>query len=405
MRILVVDDEPIIRNLLTATLEPFGFELSEAVDGLEALSLVEKLRPGIVLLDVTMPGMDGFEVLKRLRLTEESPRPFVLMLTGLGELSDLEKGLSAGADDYLTKPFQLRELIARIQAAVRVQTLQMELLRKYEQLEEANRALAASLRVQERLNHKMMIEMEVAARLQNGFMSPGNLRFGSVRACARYQPSKKIGGDFYDLRLLGDGKAGIFLADAVGHGVSAALMAAMMKTALEDALAIETQPSRVLGALNRSFHFCSEHGKYLTAFFGLLDCNSGDLVYSLAGHVPPMLYCGSAGSIELLDSPGHCLGIFGEGGYEDRQTQLCPGDRLFAYTDGISEASPDDRQLYGWRFREFLKQGASLNNEDFLDRLDSGLIEFLGGSQPADDYTLLAIQRIGNQASPAPGPQ
>jgi phosphoserine phosphatase RsbU/P len=405
MRILVVDDEPIIRNLLTATLEPLGFELSEAANGLEAIAQMEKIHPEIILLDVTMPGVNGFEVLERLRLTEGSPRAFVLMLTGLGEIKDLEKGLAAGADDYLVKPFQLRELIARIQAAVRVQTLQVELLRKNEELEKVNRALASSLRVQEMLNHKMMIEMEVAARLQNGFMSPCDFKFGSVRASARYQPSTKIGGDFYDLRLLGNAKAGIFLADAVGHGVSAALMAAMMKTALEDALAIETQPSRVLGALNRSFHFCSAQGKYLTAFFGLLDCNSGDLVYSLAGHVPPMLYCRATGRIELLDSPGHCLGIFGEGGYEDRQAQLCPGDRLFAYTDGISEASPDDGQLYGWRFSDFLTQSGALNNEDFLNRLNSGLIEFLGGSQPADDYTLLSIQRISNQAGIAPALQ
>jgi sigma-B regulation protein RsbU (phosphoserine phosphatase) len=111
-----------------------------------------------------------------------------------------------------------------------------------------------------------------------------------------------------------------------------------------------------------------------------------------------MLYCSSAGLVEMLDSPGHCLGIFGDGGYEDRHTQLCPGDRLFAYTDGISEASPDDRQLYGWRFRDFLVSSAALNNEDFLNRLDSGLTEFLGGQQPADDYTLLSIQRVGDRA-------
>jgi phosphoserine phosphatase RsbU/P len=172
----------------------------------------------------------------------------------------------------------------------------------------------------------------------------------------------------------------------------------MMKTALEDALETQARPSRVLGALNRSFQFCSQHGKYLTAFFGQLDCRTGELEYSIAGHVPPLLYCRSAGQVEALDSPGFCLGIFPDGKYEDRLARLCPGDRLFAFTDGISEASPDDQQLFGWQFRDFLIQNATLINRDFLNRLDSVLMEFLGGDPPADDYTLLSIQRLEESA-------
>ena len=234
--------------------------------------------------------------------------------------------------------------------------------------------------------------MEMAARLQNGILSPGNFDTGRVRACARYQPSTNLGGDFYDLRLLRDGQASIFLADAVGHGVSAALLAAMAKMALDEALSDHSTPSTILGALNHAFQFCSEHGKYLTAFSGLLDCSSGELVYSLAGHVPPLLYCAKDQGVQLLDSPGYCLGIFEEGRYEDRRALLSPGDRLFAFTDGIYDASPDEKQLYGSRFPGLLVESASLTNEDFLDRLDKGLDDFLGGERPADDYTLLSIQ-------------
>ncbi len=394
MRILVVDDEPYIRQLLSQALAPLGYELVEAADGHEALLAVEATHPQIMVLDVGMPLVDGYEVLKRLRQAENDSRTYVLMLTGRTELEDLEKGLESGADDYLSKPFQLRELVARIHAAVRVQTLQEELRAKNQQLAEANHALAHSLKVQERLNRKMILEMEMAARLQNGILSPGSLDMGKMRACARYQPSANIGGDFYDLRVLGEGCASIFLADAVGHGVSAALLAAMAKTALENALTGQVQPSRVLGALNRSFQFCSRHGKYLTAFFGLLDCNSGELTYSLAGHVPPLLYCAARKDVETLDSPGLCLGIFEEGGYEDRQTYLASGDRLFAYTDGIYEASPDEHHLFGSRFPDLLVQNAELTNEDFLDRLAAGLAAFLDGQRPIDDYTLVSVQRL-----------
>ena len=396
MRILVVDDEETIREILRDGLEPLGHEVYAAADGLEALRLIEETHPGIVILDVNMPRMDGYGVLSRIRSMEGIQRIFVLMLTAKSQLSELERGLSLGADDYLSKPFHLRELIARTQAAVRIRTLQDELHLRNRQLAEANQALAESLKKEERLNRKMMLEMEVAARLQKGMLSPARLDLGRVQACARYRPSTQIGGDFYDLRPLGGNKVSIFLADAVGHGVSAALLAAMLKTGLEDALAGEPLPSNILSSLNRSFQFCSDHGKYLTAFCGMLNCENGNLVYSLAGHVPPLAYRRSDQRIEKLDTPGFCLGVFEEGRYENREMRLFPGDRLFAYTDGISEASADDCHLFGALFPDLLRRHADLPNEGFLDFLDDNLSGFLGSAPPADDYTLLSVQLLSD---------
>jgi phosphoserine phosphatase RsbU/P len=398
MRILVVDDEEMIREMLTDALEHLGHEIYAAADGLEALRLVEQVHPGIVILDVNMPQLDGYGVLDRLRSMEGVPHIFVLMLTAKSELAELERGLSLGADDYLAKPFHLRELIARTQAAVRIRVLQDELHLRNRQLAEANQALAESLKKEERLNRKMMLEMEVAARLQKGMLSPARLDLGRVQACARYKPSTQIGGDFYDLRAFGPKKASIFLADAVGHGVSAALLAAMLKTGLEDALSGQPLPSKILSSLNRSFQFCSDHGKYLTAFSGMLDCETGYLVYSLAGHVPPLVYRCANQKIEKLDSPGFCLGVFEEGRYENREMQLFPGDRLFAYTDGISEASVDDCHLFGALFPDLLRRHADLPNEGFLDFLDDNLSGFLGNAPPSDDYTLLSIQFLPDAA-------
>ncbi len=392
MRILIVDDEEVLRGLLKEALEPLGHEIYLAADGFEALRLVDEVRPGIMILDVTMPGLDGYGVLERLRSREEMPHPFVMMLTAKSQLAELEMGLKCGADDYLAKPFQLRELIARTQAAVRVRSLQDELQLRNQQLAEANRALAESLSSQERQNRRMTLEMDMAARLQKGMLSPARLDLGRIQACARYKPSAQIGGDFYDLRQMAERKASVFIADAVGHGVSAALLAAMLKTALEDALALQIMPSKVLSSLNRSFRFCADHGKYLTAFCGVLNCVTGVLVYSLAGHVPPLLYRQSEHSVEKLDTPGFCLGSFEDGRYEDRKLQMFPGDRLFAYTDGISEASPDENRLFGPLLKDLLLRCAGVGNEEFLDRLDESLAGFLGPSHQADDYTLLTVQ-------------
>src|SRR5205807_993029 len=133
--------------------------------------------------------------------------------------------------------------------------------------------------------------------------------------------------------------ATILLADAAGHGVSAALLAAMMKLALDQALASTPHPSDVLSQLNRQFQFCAEEGEYVSACFATLDCITGRLRYSLAGHVHPLVYHLSTNSVEELNTPGFCLGIFEEGRHEERETFLREGDRLLMFTDGLSEAA------------------------------------------------------------------
>ncbi len=115
-KILVVDDEPAILQVVTAYLEKEGFEVYTATSGPEALQAVHTYRPDIVVLDIMLPGMDGLEVLTRLRRDSDV---YVIMLTAKTEEMDRVLGLSLGADDYVTKPFSPRELVARVKAALR----------------------------------------------------------------------------------------------------------------------------------------------------------------------------------------------------------------------------------------------------------------------------------------------
>lgn len=400
MRVLIVDDESSVRGVIAHKLEPLGYEVHQGKDGIEALELAERLKPEIILLDVNMPRLDGYQVLERLRSTEQGARTYVLMLTAMSQLEDVEKGLVSGADDYLTKPFDLRELLARVKAAARIQSLQQELLLKNSQLAHTNQALEFSLKKQESLNRKMLHELEVAARLQTSLLSPARIEMGRCLVSARYTPSSKIGGDFYDVRPLGTASASIFLADAAGHGVSAALLAAMLKIALEETLLTQTRPSAVLSELNRKFQFCADRGEYISAFYGVLESETGNLVYCVAGQVPPLLYRSSSDQIEVLNSPGFCLGIFDDGWYEDREIRLLSGDRLFLFTDGLSEATPDDEEQFGSRLPDLLRAGSSLSNEEFLDYLTAGLTAYLGAEQRADDCTLLSVHLLDG-AGPA----
>jgi sigma-B regulation protein RsbU (phosphoserine phosphatase) len=211
-------------------------------------------------------------------------------------------------------------------------------------------------------------------------------------------PSSRIGGDFYNVRLVRPGLATILLADAAGHGVSAALLAAMMKLALDQTLLAEVRPSAVLSELNRQFQFCAEQGEYISAFFATLDCASGSLLYSLAGQVHPLLYRFARNEVQELNTPGFCLGVFEEGGYEDRQAQIAEGDRLLMFTDGLTEATSDGQENFGQRLPEFLQAHKHLSNEEFLMKLDAAVKKFVDSPSLSDDCTILALHHPSGSA-------
>ena len=124
--IMAVDDEQTIRTLLERTLESEGYEVISAADGISALAMMEKREPDLVILDINMPGLDGFQVLERIRQHSNVP---VIMLTGIGEVTALGSALSLGADDYVRKPFNIRELLARIRAKLRRSQAEQSILK------------------------------------------------------------------------------------------------------------------------------------------------------------------------------------------------------------------------------------------------------------------------------------
>jgi serine phosphatase RsbU (regulator of sigma subunit) len=396
MQVLIIDDEPGIRTALSRRLGYLGYQVRTAENGLEGLAMASEMPPAIVILDIGMPGMDGFEVLGRLRSLEEGRRIHVLMLTGHSLVDEVERGLVSGADDYLTKPFELRELVARVNAAARLQELQQELRLANADLAHAKADLELILRQRDRLIQKMSLELDMAAKLQQGLQPPMSIRSGNLLINALYQPSSRIGGDLFDVRSQNqDGaRTTLLLADAAGHGVSAALLAAMLRMALGEILCNPITPANALEVLNRRFQFCSEIGSFLSVFCAQIEPDSGQLVYCNAGLVPPLLYHKASGEVTALTSAGFCLGIFEDGEYEDCETRLAEGDRLLLFTDGISEASRSGQDDFGCRLPELLAQGADLANDALLDRLSEQLRSYLAPHEPIDDYTLLSIQRV-----------
>ena len=395
MQILIIDDESGIRTALARRLSSIGYQVRTAANGLEGLKMVSELPPAILILDIGMPGMDGFEVLRRLRSSEEGRRIHVLMLTGHSLVDEVERGLVSGADDYLTKPFDFRELVARVKAAARLQELQQELRQANANQERATLELEQLLHQRNMLIQKMSLDLDMAARLQQGLLPPKSIRSGNFLINALYQPSSRIGGDFFDVRKHDAAGTSLLLADAAGHGVSAALLAAMLQMAMGEVLADPIAPAKALIELNRRFQFCSEIGSFLSAFCAQIDPESGRLIYCNAGLVPPLLYRKADRQVVTLNTPGFCLGIFADGEYEDCEISLEDGDRLLIFTDGISEASRGGQDDFGCRLPDLLARGADLANDALLDQLSEQLRSYLAPQEPVDDYTLLSIQRAG----------
>ncbi len=316
-RILVVDDEDEIRTLIRRSLELEQYEVSEAPDGPEALSSLGRELPDLILLDVNIPNMDGFAVCQRIRdLGLTLP---VIMLTGQTQVDCRVRGLDCGADDYVGKPFDVPELVARVRAHLRrVETARataQDIIRQ--KWEEINEGLMLAQTIQQpfRMNHK----------------------FEGVHTAVQYLPVGRIGGDFYNIMGLDGGRTAFLIGDAVGKGLGASLLMASTFSLLVRLLENEQRPAEVFRRANQVLKAdFSEISIYVAAFLGVWDPQRAILTYCNAGHQTPLVFPQGGGHLQLATN-GYFLGAFDDGAYEQREMALRRGDRILFYTDGLSD--------------------------------------------------------------------
>ncbi|MBM3464771.1 MAG: fused response regulator/phosphatase [Armatimonadetes bacterium] len=377
--ILVVDDEEDIRNLIRRSLELERYEVWEAPDGRQALNCVESRQPDLVLLDVNIPFLDGFTVCQRIRdLGLKIP---VIMLTGNTHVDFRVRGLDCGADDYVGKPFDVPELMARVRAHLR-------------RTEEA-RSTAQDLirRKWEEINEGLML----AQSIQQPFRL--NQRHEGVHTAVQYLPVGRIGGDFYNILGLPDGRTVFLIGDAVGKGLGASLLMASTFSLLVKLLRENPSPAAVFEAANRCIKAdFVDISIYVAAFLAIWDPATERLTYCNAGHQSPMLFRRGGGlrpgPHASLTSNGFFLGAFDEGGYEEREIHLAAGDRILFFTDGLADLrdgsgnAVDIRRIY----RRMLKHWHLPVGQVVEALLDSfgGLAE--GGVTMRDDLTAMLIE-------------
>lgn len=370
MRILVVDDEPVNLEVLTSQLRLERYTVDQAADGAAALALLDSdARFDLVLLDVMMPRLSGYEVCRLLREKRDAYDLPVLMLTAKNRVDDVVAGFESGANDYLTKPFDKRELLSRVKT-----------------LTTLRRAVAEHNQYQ-----LLKQELDVARRIQQSILPKHLPVLPGLAVAARYLPMAEVGGDFYDFSPAGTDKLGVLVADVSGHGVPAALVAAMVKLAYGQQGGFVGMPDRVLVGLNADLAGKLDKS-YLTAGCLFVDPGARRLLYASAGHPPLLVVKRRAGRIVPHKPAGRILGWFDDPAPALAEAGLESGDRIVLYTDGITEAfSPLDEEWGDDRFAAFLLETADRNVADCADALVTALRAWTGKADAFDDDVTLVI--------------
>jgi sigma-B regulation protein RsbU (phosphoserine phosphatase) len=386
--ILVVDDERVSRRTLARLLQGFGFVCREVGSGAEALRLIESSLPALLLLDYAMPGLNGAEICEIVRAHADGAiaQLPIIMLTGMSGEEQEVLCLQAGASDFVTKPVHGAVLKARIGTQLRLRALR-------QQLEAQNRELAAWRTELER-------DLE-AARLTQQTIIPQRLpTLEGWDMAAHYQPVIQVGGDIYDWFGLPDGRHFFWIADATGHGASAALLTALAKLLFRHAAAQSTSPAEILRAVNEEFHANFRGRLLLTAMGVALDPRNGKLEVAGAGH-PPLLITRAIGGLTAVLSQCPPLGLQRHLAAREDSLSLAPGEGFFLFTDGFYDMiSPGGERMDFDGFEQLVRETrrSDTSAAGFLAALVQRLGMFSGRDSFADDLAAMAVFRPAGMA-------
>jgi serine phosphatase RsbU (regulator of sigma subunit) len=348
-RILIVDDTPANIQTLSAILKEKGYQLSVATNGKQALQVLEKVKPDLILLDVMMPEMDGFETCRQIKKSEALRNIPIIFLTAKTETSDIVEGFEIGAVDYVGKPFNAHELLARINTHLSIDYLRRSLAEKNEELERA---------------HKR--EREMAYRVQAQLIPTSMPEIPQWEFAANWQPAREVSGDFYDF-IQNKESLGIVIADVSGKGLPAALFMASTRSIVRAKATASLPPAECLTQANSLICADAARGMYVTVFYAELDPENRVFTYVNCGHNSQYWYRANQNDICELPSTGSVVGMYPTMQWQQERIELSRGDLIILYTDGISEAFNEEEQEFGdERLKGILMKNAQGSPSDIL---------------------------------------
>ncbi|MDJ0508217.1 MAG: SpoIIE family protein phosphatase [Crocosphaera sp.] len=352
-QILLIDDDQTIRLLLERTLKRQGYDVICAGEGEEGLSKAKELHPAIIICDWVMPGMTGLEVCRQVKSIPELATTFFILLTSLGSVDDRVKGLDAGADDFLCKPIEMNEFIARIRSGLRLHQLSQDLTEQ-----------------------KLLLETELAEAAEYvSSILPEPLQHPCLSINSRFIPSSQLGGDGFDYFWLDDHHLALYLLDVSGHGLRAALPALAVINLLRSqnlSFVDYYHPDEVLTGLNQTFQMTDTNDKYFTIWYGVYNCQNRQLIYASAGHPPGILLSSNSEEeqiIRQLKTPGLPVGMFPDASYVNEHLFINELSKLYIFSDGIYEIEQEDGKLLGLKKFLSLVKDYNKKHSDNLDDL------------------------------------
>ena len=374
--VLVVDDVADMRAFIGHVLGR-KYRVVTAKDGADGLRKAKKLRPDVIVSEVMLPRMSGYDLCRAVKSDPALARTPIVLLSAKSDSATKLEGLSQGADDYLFKPFNASELLARVSNLVRVHRQERELLTALRALEDRDGVITQDL---------------LQAREFQQSILPSPPQIPGIDVEVVYQPAELVGGDLYDIQVMPGGVLRLFVADATGHGVKASLTTMFIKSEYELSKRTSASPGAVLRSLNDRMARAYGHlGMRFTAVCADIHVGKGILRYASAAHPPPCVV--RAGEVLELEAGGTFVGVVPDVPFQELETPLEAGDVLYLYTDGVVEQPGNLGESFGEaRLYEALVAAES-QGELAGNLLSMRLDEFTGdGAAPYDDITVLGVR-------------
>jgi len=383
--ILIVDDTAANLQVLTGMLDDRGYLTRPVTSGKMALQAAQNDPPDLVLLDIIMPGMNGYEVCERLKADAKLKDIPVIFISALDETMDKVKAFSGGGVDYVTKPFQFEEVRARVETHLKLRRFQLAIENQNRRLQDLVQALRES--------HEVVAAQLVRAAEYVVSLIPPPVRTGAIQTDWRLIPCTELGGDSLGCDWIDESHFAMYLLDVSGHGIGPALLSVSILNTLRTQSLPKTDfqmPEQVLAALNAAFPMEKQDGMYFSLWYGVFDAAKSELRYAAGGH-PPALFIASSGRRINLESQGQPLGCTSDAEYTASSLRIQPPARLYILSDGCYEVKGSDGAI-----KSSLTIAEDILNtppagQSELDGLYSHALRVHGKGVLDDDFSLLRV--------------
>ena len=380
-KILVVDDEPdlepLILQRMRRNIRAGRYAFVFAHNGVEAL---EVLRTDgdidMVVSDINMPQMDGLTLLEQIPKVDPNIRSVIV--SAYGDMRNIRTAMNRGAFDFVTKPLDFEDLQITIERTL------THMAEWREALQSRDKLVA------------LQNELDVASKIQQGILPASFPEGDGFEVYGNMAPARNVGGDFFDVVLLENGRLGLAVADVSDKGVPAALFMMSSCTLLKGAAIGRGAPGEVLSEVNDLLTEDNEAFMFVTVLYAVFDPDSGGLTYANGGHNNPLLVHADGTSEELPMTGGIALGVMPGLEYQESEISLAQGDSLILYTDGVSEAMNSEGEEFGMdRFREIFTKSPPTSARGTNEAILQAVSDFAGDTPQSDDVTCLVLQRVG----------